>query len=65
MKRKGILEPKNISSPELTISVPDNIEPRDSSVNVEQSSELPPRNPDIELSETVDSIWNELPYEEG
>ena len=47
MKRKGILEPKNISSPELTISVPDNIEPRDSSANVEQSSELPPGNPDI------------------
>ena len=31
---------------------------------MEQSSELPPGNPDIELSETVDSIWKELPYKE-
>ena len=31
---------------------------------MEQSSELPPGISNIELSETEDSIWNELPYKE-
>ena len=31
---------------------------------MKQSSELPPGNPDIEQSETKDTIWNELPYKE-
>ena len=57
-------KPKNIPSPESTIFVPDNIEPRDSSSDAEQSFELPPGTPDIELNETEDSIWNELPYRE-
>ena len=39
VKSKGILEPKNISLPESTIFVPDNIEAHDSSFNVERSSE--------------------------
>ena len=56
VKSKGILEPKNISSQESAIFVPDNIGPHDSSFNVEQSSELRPGNPDMELSETEDSI---------
>ena len=54
VKSKSILEPKNISSLESTIFVPDNVEPHDSCFNVEQSSELRPGNPDIELSETED-----------
>ena len=41
-----------------------NIEPCDSSLDVKQISELPPEIPDIELSESEDSIWNELPYTE-
>ena len=64
VKSKGILEPKNISSPESTIFVPENEEPHDSSLNVVKSSELPPGCPDIELSEIEDSMWNELPYKE-
>ena len=46
VKSKGILETKNISSPESTIFVPVNVEPHDSSFIVEQSSELSPGNPD-------------------
>ena len=46
VKSKGILETKNISSPESTIFVPVNVEPHDSFFIVEQSSELPPGNPD-------------------
>ena len=53
-----------ISSPESNIFVPNNIKPHDSSLDVKQSAELPPGIPDIELSETEDSIWNELPHRE-
>ena len=48
----------------VTHIVLDNIEPHDWSFIMEQSSKVPPRNPGIELSETEDSIWNELPYKE-
>ena len=48
VKSKSILEPRNISSPESTTFAPDNMEPHDSSLDVEQSSKLPPGNPDIE-----------------
>ena len=63
-KSEGILKPNNISSPESTIFVPDDIEPHDSPFDVEKSSELPPGNPDIEQSDTEGSIWNELPHKE-
>ena len=36
VKSKGILEPQAISSPESTIFVPNNIEPHDSSLDVER-----------------------------
>ena len=58
------MEIKNTLSPDSTVFVPDNIEPRDSSFDVEQSSELPFGIPDTELSETEDSTWNEVPYNE-
>ena len=64
VKSKGILGPKNISSPESAILVPDNMEPHDSSFNVEQISKLPPRNPNTQLSEIEESIWDELSYKE-
>ena len=48
-KSKCILEPKRRSSPESLISVVDNIEPHDMTLDVGQSSELPPGIPDLEL----------------
>ena len=51
-----ILEPKNMSSPESTIFVPDNIEPHDWSFSVEQSSKLPPGSLDIDQSENMERI---------
>ena len=44
------------------IFVPDNIEPRDPPLDVGQSSKSPHRIPDIQVSETEGSIWNELSY---
>ena len=51
VKSKGILEPKNISSPESTIFVPDNIELRDLPLDVGQSSGLPLGIPDTYRAE--------------
>ena len=64
LRSKGILELKRRFSPESPIDVPDNIEPHDMPLHVGKSSELPSGIPDLELSETKDSLWKELPYSE-
>ena len=64
LKSKSILEPKRGFSPESFVSVADNIQLHNMHLDVEQSSESPSGIPDLELSETEDSLWNELPYKE-
>ena len=59
-KSKHILEPQRKCSPESFISVVDNIEPLDMPLDIGQSSKFPHEISDLKLSETEDSLWNEL-----
>ena len=61
-KSEGILERKRKSSPKSPIFAQNDIESNDIPLDVGQSLELPYGIPDIELGQTEEPLWNELPY---
>ena len=62
LKSKGIFEPKRRSSQKSPIFAQNDIKSDDIPLDVGQSSDLPYGISDIELGQTDQPLWNELPY---